>query len=93
MQKIVPFLWFNDQAEEAMNLYVSIFPNSKVVSVTRYGDAGPGPKGTAMSATFQLDGQEFHALNSGPHSDEEDRHRGIEAGGGGLSRCAAPALR
>ena len=67
MQKIVPFLWFNDQAEEAMNLYVSIFPNSKVVSVTRYGDAGPGPKGSVMSATFQLDGQDFYALNGGPH--------------------------
>ncbi len=66
MQKIVPFLWFNDQAEEAMKFYVSIFKNSKVVSVTRYGDAGPGPKGTVMMATFQLEGQEFHALNGGP---------------------------
>ncbi|HUQ49581.1 MAG TPA: VOC family protein [Terriglobales bacterium] len=67
MQKITPFLWFNDQAEEAMNLYVFIFKNSKVVSVTRYGDAGPGPKGTVMSATFQLEGQDFYALNGGPH--------------------------
>ncbi len=66
MQKIVPFLWFNDQAEEAMKFYVSIFERSKVVSVTRYGDAGPGPKGTVMMATFQLEGQEFHALNGGP---------------------------
>lgn len=66
MQKIVPFLWFNDQAEEAMNFYVSIFPNSKVTSISRYGDAGPGPKGTVMSGTFQLDGQEFFALNGGP---------------------------
>ena len=66
MQKIVPFLWFNDQAEEAMKFYVSIFKGSKVVSVTRYGDAGPGPKGTVMMATFQLEGQEFHALNGGP---------------------------
>ena len=66
MQKIVPFLWFNDQAEEAMKFYVSIFKNSKVVSVSRYGDAGPGPKGTVMMATFQLEGQEFHALNGGP---------------------------
>ncbi len=66
MQKIVPFLWFNGQAEEAMKFYVSIFKNSKVVSVTRYGDAGPGPKGTVMMATFQLEGQEFHALNGGP---------------------------
>ncbi|MCI0639367.1 MAG: VOC family protein [Gemmataceae bacterium] len=67
MQKITPFLWFDGKAEEAMNFYVSIFKNSKVGSVTRYGDAGPGPKGTVMSATFQLDGQEFFALNGGPH--------------------------
>ena len=66
MQKITPFLWFNDNAEEAMNFYVSIFKNSKIGRVTRYGDAGPGPKGTVMSATFQLDGQEFFALNGGP---------------------------
>lgn len=66
MQKITPFLWFDDQAEEAMNFYVSIFKNSKVGTVTRYGEAGPGPKGTVMSATFQLDGVEFMALNGGP---------------------------
>jgi predicted 3-demethylubiquinone-9 3-methyltransferase (glyoxalase superfamily) len=66
MQKITPFLWFDQQAEEAMNFYVSIFKNSKVLSVTRYGDAGPGPKGTVMSATFQLEGQTFYALNGGP---------------------------
>ena len=66
MQKITPFLWFDGNAEEAVNFYVSIFKNSKVVRVTRYGDAGPGPKGTVMSATFQLDGQEFFALNGGP---------------------------
>jgi len=66
MQKITPFLWFNDNAEEAMNFYVSIFRNSKVGSVNRYGDAGPGPKGSVMSATFQLEGQEFMALNGGP---------------------------
>jgi predicted 3-demethylubiquinone-9 3-methyltransferase (glyoxalase superfamily) len=66
MQKITPFLWFDDKAEEAMRFYVSIFKNSKVGSVTRYGDAGPGPKGTVMVATFQLDGQEFIALNGGP---------------------------
>ena len=65
-QKITPYLWFNDNAEEAMNFYVSIFKNAKVVSVTRYGDAGPGPNGTVMSATFQLEGQEFFALNGGP---------------------------
>jgi len=67
MQKITPFLWFDDKAEEAMHFYVSIFKNSKIGTVTRYGEAGPGPKGTVMSATFQLDGQEFFALNGGPH--------------------------
>ena len=66
MQKITPFLWFDDQAEEAMNFYVSIFKNSKVISTTRYGDEGPGPTGAVMTATFQLDGQEFIALNGGP---------------------------
>ena len=66
MQKIVPFLWFNDNAEEAAHFYVSVFKNSKVVSVTRYGAAGPGPKGAAMSVTFQLEGQPFYALNGGP---------------------------
>ena len=66
MQKIVTFLWFNDQAEEAMNHYISIFPDSKVLSVSRYGDAGPGPKGQVMVANFQLAGQEFMALNGGP---------------------------
>jgi predicted 3-demethylubiquinone-9 3-methyltransferase (glyoxalase superfamily) len=66
MQKITPFLWFDDKAEEAMNFYVSIFKDSKIVNVSRYGDAGPGLKGTVMSATFQLEGQEFHALNGGP---------------------------
>jgi predicted 3-demethylubiquinone-9 3-methyltransferase (glyoxalase superfamily) len=66
MQKITPFLWFDNQAEEAMNFYVSIFKNSKVLGVTRYGDAGPGPKGTVMTAKFQLEGQEFVALNGGP---------------------------
>jgi predicted 3-demethylubiquinone-9 3-methyltransferase (glyoxalase superfamily) len=66
MQKITPFLWFDGKAEEAMNFYVSIFKNSKVGRVTRYGEAGPGPKGTATSVTFELDGQEFFALNGGP---------------------------
>jgi predicted 3-demethylubiquinone-9 3-methyltransferase (glyoxalase superfamily) len=66
MRKITPFLWFDGQAEEAMNFYVSIFPNSRIVSVRRYGEAGPGPKGTVMTGTFELDGQEFHALNGGP---------------------------
>jgi predicted 3-demethylubiquinone-9 3-methyltransferase (glyoxalase superfamily) len=67
MQKITPFLWFNDQAEDAMHFYVSIFKNSKVGHVTRCGEAGPGPKGAVMSATFQLEGQDFMALNGGPH--------------------------
>jgi predicted 3-demethylubiquinone-9 3-methyltransferase (glyoxalase superfamily) len=67
MQKITPFLWFDTQAEEAMNFYVSIFKNSKVLQVTRYGDAGPGPKGSVMTANFQLDGQDFIALNGGPN--------------------------
>ena len=66
MQKITPFLWFDGNAEEAMNFYVSVFKNSRVVSVTRYGDAGPGPKGTVMTGIFQLEGQEFYALNGGP---------------------------
>jgi predicted 3-demethylubiquinone-9 3-methyltransferase (glyoxalase superfamily) len=66
MQKITPFLWFDGKAEEAANFYVSIFKNSKIVSVVRYGDAGPGPKGSVMTVAFQLDGQEFVALNGGP---------------------------
>jgi predicted 3-demethylubiquinone-9 3-methyltransferase (glyoxalase superfamily) len=66
VQRIVPFLWFNDQAEAAMNFYVSIFKDSRVVCVSRHGGAGPGPKGTVMVATFQLEGQDFHALNGGP---------------------------
>jgi predicted 3-demethylubiquinone-9 3-methyltransferase (glyoxalase superfamily) len=66
MQRITPFLWFDNNAEEAVNFYVSIFKNSKVGTVTRYGEAGPGQKGTVMSATFQLEGQEFFALNGGP---------------------------
>jgi len=66
MQKITPFLWFDGKAEEAMNFYVAIFKNSKILSVTRYGETGPGPKGTVMTAKFELDGQEFIALNGGP---------------------------
>ena len=66
MQKITPFLWFDDQAEEAMNFYVGVFKNSKVGNVTRDGDAGPGPKGSVMTASFELEGQQFTALNGGP---------------------------
>jgi len=66
MQKITPFLWFDGNAEEAANFYISIFKNSKMGKISRYGDAGPGPKGSAMSVTFQIEGQEFFALNGGP---------------------------
>jgi predicted 3-demethylubiquinone-9 3-methyltransferase (glyoxalase superfamily) len=66
MQKITPFLWFNDNAEEAVNFYVSIFRNSRIVSMSRYPEGTPGPAGKVMTATFQLEGQEFIALNGGP---------------------------
>jgi predicted 3-demethylubiquinone-9 3-methyltransferase (glyoxalase superfamily) len=66
MQKISPFLWFDGNAEEAVNFYVSIFKNSKILTVSRYGDSGPGPKGSVMVVKFQLNGQEFFALNGGP---------------------------
>jgi len=70
MQKITPFLWFDDNAEEAVNFYISVFKNSKIVSVARYGEAGANasgqPKGTVMTIVFQLEGQEFIALNGGP---------------------------
>lgn len=66
MQKIVPFLWFDGKAEEAANFYVSIFKNSKILNIAHYGEAGPGPKGTVMVATFQIEGQKFMALNGGP---------------------------
>jgi predicted 3-demethylubiquinone-9 3-methyltransferase (glyoxalase superfamily) len=66
MQKITPFLWFDGKAEEAANFYVSVFKNSKIGSVTRCGEGGPGPKGSVMSVTFQLDGQDLFALNGGP---------------------------
>jgi predicted 3-demethylubiquinone-9 3-methyltransferase (glyoxalase superfamily) len=67
MQKITTFLTFDNRAEEAVNFYVSIFRNSKIVSMSRYGEGGPGPKGSVMSAEFVLEGQEFVALNGGPH--------------------------
>jgi predicted 3-demethylubiquinone-9 3-methyltransferase (glyoxalase superfamily) len=66
MQKIMPFLWFDGQAEKAARFYTSIFENSKIQSITRYGDAGPGKKGTVMSAAFQIEGQNFIAINGGP---------------------------
>jgi predicted 3-demethylubiquinone-9 3-methyltransferase (glyoxalase superfamily) len=102
-QRITPFLWFDNQAEEAMNFYVSIFPDSKVLSVTRYGETGPGPKGSVMTANFQLDGQEFVALNGGPmfkfteaisfvvnceRQEEVDRYwEKLLAGGGKPQQC------
>ncbi|MEP6835854.1 MAG: VOC family protein [Gemmatimonas sp.] len=66
MQKITPFLWFDGNAEDAMNLYVSVFKDAKIGSVSRYGAAGPGPAGSVMTASFSLQGQEFIALNGGP---------------------------
>ena len=66
MQKITPFLWFDDNAEAAAQFYVSVFKNSRILSVSRYGDAGPGPKGSVMVVSFQLEGQQFTALNGGP---------------------------
>jgi predicted 3-demethylubiquinone-9 3-methyltransferase (glyoxalase superfamily) len=68
MQKIVPFLWFDDKAEEAANFYVSIFKTSRIQNVSRYGDAGPGPSGSAMVVEFELEGQDFMALNGGDSS-------------------------
>ncbi|MEX1254887.1 MAG: VOC family protein [Dehalococcoidia bacterium] len=65
-QKITPCLWFDNNAEDAINFYVSIFKNSKVLDLTRFGDAGPGPSGTVITGRFQLEGQEFMALNGGP---------------------------
>ena len=64
--KITPFLWFNNNAEEAMNFYASIFKNAKFDILSRWGDNGMGPKGSVMSATFELEGQRFMALNGGP---------------------------
>ena len=66
MQKITPFLWFNDNAEEAANFYTSVFKHAKLGNIARYGETGPGPKGSVMSVTFQIEGQDFIALNGGP---------------------------
>jgi predicted 3-demethylubiquinone-9 3-methyltransferase (glyoxalase superfamily) len=65
-QKITTFLWFNDNAEEAVNFYVSVFKNSKIRNIARYGETGPGAKGSVMTIDFELDGQRFTALNGGP---------------------------
>jgi len=67
MQKITPFLWFNDQAEEAMNFYISVFRNAKAGEIRRYAEGGPAPHGSVMSASFQIEGQELIAFNGGPH--------------------------
>ena len=68
MQKITPFLWYNDNAEEAMNLYLSIFKDSKVLNVSRYGEGGPGPAGSVMVCSFQLEGQQFQPCAGKPHA-------------------------
>ena len=102
-QKITTFLWFNDNAEEAVNYYTSIFKDSKILAVTRYGDAGPGPKGSVMTMTFQLNGQELIALNGGPHfkfteaislfvecdsqQEVDELWTKLTAGGGSESQC------
>ena len=102
-QKITTYLWFDNNAEEAMNFYVSIFKNSKILDVVRYGDAGPGAKGTVLNGTFQLEGQEFMALNGGPQfkfteavslfvncetqEEVDDLWQKLTAGGGEPSRC------
>jgi predicted 3-demethylubiquinone-9 3-methyltransferase (glyoxalase superfamily) len=67
MKKVRPFLWFDDQAEEAANFYISVFPNSRITNVHRYGEGGPGPAGKVMTMDFELDGEPFTALNGGPH--------------------------
>jgi predicted 3-demethylubiquinone-9 3-methyltransferase (glyoxalase superfamily) len=102
MQKIVPFLWFDKEAEEAVNFYVSIFKNSIITSVSRYGQAGPGPKGSVMSLQFELEGLKFIALNGGPQykftpaismfvscatQAEVDELWDKLAAGGGLQQC------
>lgn len=66
MNKIVPCLWFDTQAEEAANFYISVFKNSRILEVLRHGEAGPGPEGSVLMVNFELDGQELSALNGGP---------------------------
>ena len=100
--KITPFLWYDTQAEEAANFYVSVFKNSKILAVTRYGDAGPGPKGSVMTVEFELDGLRFTALNGGPHftfdeaisftvhcqtQEEIDRYWDVLSAGGKTGDC------
>jgi len=101
--KITPFLWFDNNLEEAINFYTAIFKNSKIVSMSRYGDSGPGPKGSVMGATFELEGQELQALNGGPYfkfteaislfvkcetqEEIDDLWEKLTADGGSKSRC------
>ena len=103
MQKITPFLWFDNNAEEAARFYTSIFKNSKILNVSRYGDAGPGPTGSVMVVSFQLEGQQFTALNGGPQfkfseafsfvvncetqQEIDDYWSKLTAGGGRESEC------
>jgi predicted 3-demethylubiquinone-9 3-methyltransferase (glyoxalase superfamily) len=102
-QKITPFLWFNDNAEEATKFYVSVFNNSRVVNVSHYGDAGPAPKGSVMVVEFELEGQRFIALNGGPQfkfspaislfvscetqEEVDDLWNTLISGGGRADRC------
>lgn len=67
MSKVTPFLWFDTQAEDAAKYYVSVFKSAKILNVVRYGDAGPGPKGSVMVIEFEVEGQKFTGLNGGPH--------------------------
>lgn len=103
MQKITPFLWYDSQAEEAAKFYSSIFKNSKIGTVRRYGEAGPGPKGSAMTVDFQIEGQDFIALNGGTHyqftpaislfvkcetqAEVDDLWEKLLSGGGKPNRC------
>ena len=103
MQKITTFLWFDNKAEEAANFYVSLFKNSKILDVSHYGDTGPGTKGSVMTVNFQLEGQEFIALNGGPEfkfteaislyvncktqAEVDELWEKLTAGGGEESQC------
>ena len=91
MQKISPFLWFDNQAEEAVKFYTSLFEGSKMAITSRYGDAGPGPKGQVMGVTFQLAGLGFMALNGGPTFTFTRRSRSLSAArpSRSLMRCGS----